>query len=1139
MADEECFPPGLKRLVQQLASAAVPGIEELPDLTDLAEFGPCFNAEAIRSQGKALTGSGSWDYVRLKVLSSVATCPTLTYVNLSNCCIVDESEMRILGLGLEKSETLEILNLSGNLAAGSKDGCGFINRILNGCKNLHTLNLARVGMGWEGMAKICGAMGHDIALRYLDVSGNPKLGDNGMALLAAVLKGQMNASRTKDSAGAGSRGSFEGLKSLTIGIMGVGGADHLGQALAAQTSRGGALEVLTIVGPTGEEEMVQEEEGSPLMILLTPLVHPGHPTEYDDMSAPAMYNESLQILSLKFVKECGLPSILSDILRSNNTLLELHLEGSEFSRVEWRHVLQALHGNTSLKTLFLGSCRGLGDVFEDFMELVRANSTIEFIELPHTDLERSGQNILIMEALNKGSTANGVHERVVESLQEMNVGGVPSHHETWGENITADTVTSSESVIASGGEESCSFPFPEDLKTLPKELVNLILQLSADSPTITVLPRLSTLNIEEFGDFFTFPHFTRESKDQTWWQTRRAILKLICSCPTLTHIDLEGCAIHKEEEAQDLCLGLAKSQRLEMLNLGGNGAFGTEVGCLHLCRLLVKIPTLRELHLHAIDMKPDFLVYLAAAMRRTENCSLHTLDINFNPSLGDEGAEHLATLLADPENSGGIRHLRMFGTGMDIKGAFLLSIALRMNTTLRSLFVGFETEDENAEGPLRMLLSAFVPQPSDGQSNSTQLEPNSTVENLGVCGGREKGLVTLVSKILEMSRIRALSLNRTYFSKAEWQVIFRSLRDNTSLEALDLTECEGLEAEVHGEMMSMLESNKKLTDITLTGTELERQGSHHSVHAELLQRNGSASGSGTPFLTPSSSNDWSHHGRGSDLPPGTPYEAMSGGSYSQYNEPVTASPYQPGTATFHQGQEIPSWMPASSGSGPPSYFSPGPPGVPSSTPGPPAYFSTAPPPGPPRSQTSSSNSMPPPPPPYPGFSNPVDAHPGVYQTHGGGYMMNPEPVPTHRYQNAHHVSHQTSHQNSHHQSHHSSHQPSHQISHQNSQQHSQHNTSQEFQSSNEWSPSGDPVWSAKPDTGTPLSSDGDSYFDGGDVKSRSKLRNWAHEKKEKVKEKKELVVEVAKAGKDLVKEVAKDRKERVLGKLGRKPSTKA
>lgn len=446
MEDEECFPPGLKRLVQQLASAAVPGIEELPDLTEVAEFGPCFNAEAIRSQGKALTGSGSWDYVRLKVLSSVATCPTLTSVNLSDCCIEDESEMRILGLGLEKSDTLEDLNLSGNLAAGTKDGCGFINRILNGCRNLHTLSLARVGMGWEGMAKICGAMGHDIALRHLDVSGNPKLDDNGMALLAAVLKGKLNVSRTEDS----SRGSFKGLKSLTISVMGVAGADHLGQALAAQTSRGGALEVLKIVGRTAEEEeMVQEEDGSPLMILLQALVHPGHPTEYDDMTAPAMYNESLQILSLKFVKETGLPSILADILRSSNSLLELRLEGSEFSAIEWRHILQALHGNTTLKTLSLGSCRGLGNVFEDFMELIRVNSTIEFIELPRTDLELSGQSILITEALNKGCTENDVHEKVIESVQEsvqeLNVGGVPSQYETWGQNITSGIVN-----IASG-----------------------------------------------------------------------------------------------------------------------------------------------------------------------------------------------------------------------------------------------------------------------------------------------------------------------------------------------------------------------------------------------------------------------------------------------------------------------------------------------------------------------------------------------------------------------------------------------------------------------------------------------------------------------------------------------------------------
>lgn len=83
------------------------------------------------------------------------------------------------------------------------------------------------------------------------------------------------------------------------------------------------------------------------------------------------------------------------------------------------------------------------------------------------------------------------------------------------------------------------------------------------------------------------------------------------------------------------------------------------------------------------------------------------------------------------------------------------------------------------------------------------------------------------------------------------------------------------------------------------------------------------------------------------------------------------------------------------------------------------------------------------------------------------------------------------------------------------------------------------MWSTKPDTGTVLSSNVDSYSEGGDGKSRSKLRTWAHDKKEKAKERSGIVVEVAKVGKDLVKEVAKNRKDRVLGKLGKKPSTKS
>ncbi|KAL3675527.1 hypothetical protein R1sor_025475 [Riccia sorocarpa] len=1144
MADDECFPPGLQRLTEQLASATIPGINELPDLTNTEEYGPCFNAAAIRSQGEQISG-GSWAAVRLKVLSLVATCPTLTHVNLSNCCIDDESEMRILGLGLEKSEALEFLDLSGNMAVGSKSGCGYINRILKGCKRLRQLNAARVGMGWEGMAKISGAMGHNIALRHLDISGNPKLGDNGMALLSAVLKGQLSSK--KDSAEGEER--FKGLTSLTLGSMTLGGARHLAEALASQSAHG-SLEVLKIVRAREEDpDEVEQEEGegfNPLLVLLGSLIHPGPPTEYDDLAAPAMYNESLKVLSLKFIQADGLAGTLAEILRSNNTLLELHLEGSEFSSAEWREILHSLHENTSLNSLFLGSCRGLGDMFQDFMDLVRVNSTIEFIELPKTELEESGKSVLILEALSNGSSVNNSYspeDEVRQSFQKLNVQGVPAQPETRGEDFTAGDLGTE------GGSETCSTAASLDLKSLPRGLYALVLELTAEIPTITVLPRLSTLNTEEFGDYFAFPHFTQENKDEKWWQTRRAILHLICSCSTLTHIDLEGCGIHKEEEVEDLCLGLAISHRLEVLNLGGNGGFGTEVGCLHLCRLLVKLHTLKELHLHAIDMKPDFLVYLTAAMRKLPDCSLQTLDINFNSGLGDEGAENLATLLADPEDSLGLRHLRMFGTGMGIKGAFLMAIALRLNTSLKSLFVGFETEDENSEGPLSVLLSAFIPEPlqleTEAESGPTrQLGSNTTVENLGVCGGRETGLASVLSKILEASKIRALTLNCTYLTPAQWREVFSSLRQNTSLEALDMTQCEGLDASVHEEMMAMLQSNQRLSDITLTQTELERTGSHLSIHQQLIQRTGSSDHSSeSPFLTPSSSGDWSGHSRGSTTPGASPYEVPGGGS-SPYHAPPP--PYHSGTGASHPALgKLPSWIPNSSATpGPPSYFSSSvPPSQPTQVSGPPPYFPPSPSQGPPKHQSSVSVNYPhptPPIPPHPGFSNPV---PGAYQSHGGGYMMSPEPVSGHH--RFHHQQSQQSQQSQQQSQHHYSDSNDSQ-----SQQSSHYNRPQPppapsppYPTSNEWSPSGEPAWWAKPEGaqqpgGAPSEADDESVFDESEGRKSGKFRNWAREKKEKMKGTKVVVTEVARHGKDLVKDLARERKDKVLGKLATKLSSR-
>jgi hypothetical protein len=95
---------------------------------------------------------------------------------------------------------------------------------------------------------------------------------------------------------------------------------------------------------------------------------------------------------------------LEQMLLGNESLKVLGLRFFQLSHTEWKMVWDALKPNKTLEAMDLYRCgQGLGEAFDDLMELLQANRTLKGIHLNETPLEVTGQSALVEQQLKRNA----------------------------------------------------------------------------------------------------------------------------------------------------------------------------------------------------------------------------------------------------------------------------------------------------------------------------------------------------------------------------------------------------------------------------------------------------------------------------------------------------------------------------------------------------------------------------------------------------------------------------------------------------------------------------------------------------------------------------------------------------------------
>jgi len=155
--------------------------------------------------------------------------------------------------------------------------------------------------------------------------------------------------------------------------------------------------------------------------------------------------------------------------------------------------------------------------------------------------------------------------------------------------------------------------------------------------------------------------------------------------------------------------------------------------------------------------------------------------------------------------------------------------ALKMNHSLTSLALNFN--DSSIKLDLEELLRPLIMDENGHQANSTL----TTLHVIGLSAMSSVG-ATFARMLQKNSSIKHLDLMSSLTSESDVQELIRSLVKNHSLEALNLSSCDGVKGSVFPTIMDVLLVNFTLKDIDLHTTPLEPKGKHLAI-TEQLRRN--------------------------------------------------------------------------------------------------------------------------------------------------------------------------------------------------------------------------------------------------------------------------------------------------------------
>lgn len=272
-----------------------------------------------------------------------------------------------------------------------------------------------------------------------------------------------------------------------------------------------------------------------------------------------------------------------------------------------------------------------------------------------------------------------------------------------------------------------------------------------------------------------------------------------------------------ESEAIALCVNLSSNSNIQELHLRSKTVFGTLQGCTVLAEALKNNSALHHLSLRSCGIESgDALRRLLDGLQA--NCTLRTLDLSDN-SLLDKGIASVAEFLSTNVT---LHRLNLHWTESGSKGADHMASALDRNTSLKKLHFGGNRIGRDG---MRRLL-----EPLSGRVWEEDRPKNTTLNHLDLHGAwpLEVSVEALAGMIRTNKNLSTLGLADLVLLREEWQQIFGALKENVTLEELDLSDCSGSfgDGAVYEALLDLLQfSATGLRQIELGGSVLQsRQG---------------------------------------------------------------------------------------------------------------------------------------------------------------------------------------------------------------------------------------------------------------------------------------------------------------------------
>lgn len=295
----------------------------------------------------------------------------------------NDADCKLLLEHLRFNEVVTVLDLNYSTYFGSSESCQVLGEFVKSSRTLTDLSMYEAGMYSGGLSYIIRGLleSQSTALRRLEIGCN-YVGKRGGELVEELLLRNIP--------------TF-----VTLGICGTKWTREEIAPVARALAKNTTLRYLNCGG--GYNYTSLDHEG-PMSMIFRALTAVEVLTREQESYQDNRYNQTIETLRIIYTYEKGIAEDLVQMLAHNKCLTYLGLRYFHFNREQWGEVWRALKDHPRVQVMELYHSTwgaGLGDAFNDLMELLQANRTIEYIELGETSLDAGGYTPLVKQQLEK------------------------------------------------------------------------------------------------------------------------------------------------------------------------------------------------------------------------------------------------------------------------------------------------------------------------------------------------------------------------------------------------------------------------------------------------------------------------------------------------------------------------------------------------------------------------------------------------------------------------------------------------------------------------------------------------------------------------------------------------------------------